>query len=111
MRAFSFAASARSFGILASNKFSFPASGGGKPPEAYKIVTVRRFMLGGRHRERGLEEKALEHVLKGLKLQGVKKVLITAGAAREDAAELFLSLGFRPAGEGGCDGLCYELEM
>lgn len=44
-------------------------------------AVIRRFMLGGRYRERGLEEKALEHVLKGLKLQGVKKVLITAGAA------------------------------
>lgn len=42
MRAFSFAASARSFGILASKKYSFPASDGGKPPEANKIVAVFR---------------------------------------------------------------------
>ena len=46
-----------------------------KRPEAQaETAVIYRFMLGSKYRDRGLEAKALEHVLKGLKIQGVKKV-------------------------------------
>ncbi len=36
-------------------------------------ATIRRFMTDDRFGHKGLEEKALEHILRGLKIQGVKK--------------------------------------
>ena len=38
-------------------------------------ATIYRFMIDDRFQQRGLEEKALEHILRGLKIQGVKKVI------------------------------------
>lgn len=38
-------------------------------------ATICRFMIADRFQKDGLEEKALEHILKGLKIQGVKNVI------------------------------------
>ena len=83
-----------------------------KRPEAQaETAVIYRFMLGSKYRDRGLEAKALEHVLKGLKIKGVKKVSLMAGECDEDTKNLCLSFGFHPAGETGKEQLCYELEM
>ena len=40
-----------------------------------KTVMICRFMLDDRFRHDRFEEKALEHILRGLKIQGVKEVM------------------------------------
>ena len=70
-------------------------------------ATICRFMLDDRFKDKGLEEKALEHVLRGLKIQGVKRVILSATEANEEAEKLYRSFGFHAAGEAGC----YELEL
>lgn len=52
-------------------------------------------MVDGRFRREGLEEKALEHILRGLKIQGVKQVeaLLEQEGGRSRA--LLLACGFR----------------
>lgn len=70
-------------------------------------ATLLRFMVDGRFQSKGLEEKALERVLRGLKIQGVKRVILTDGGAKG----LYLSFGFRPAGETGEPGCRYELDL
>ena len=70
-------------------------------------ATICRFMLDDRFKEKALEEKALEHVLRGLKIQGVKRVILSATEANEEAEKLYRSFGFHAAGEAGC----YELEL
>lgn len=70
-------------------------------------ATICRFMLDDRFKEKALEEKALEHVLRGLKIQGVKRVILSATEANEEAEKLYRSFGFHSAGEAGC----YELEL
>ena len=56
-------------------------------------------MVDGRFRREGLEEKALEHILRGLKIQGVKQVeaRLEPGDGRGEA--LLLACGFRLAEE------------
>ena len=58
-------------------------------------TTLCRFMVDGRFRGEGLEEKALEHILRGLKIQGVKQVeaLLEQDGGRSRA--LLLACGFR----------------
>ena len=51
-------------------------------------ATICRFMIDDRFQHKGLEKKALEHILRGLKIQGVKKVLLTIDNANENAKEL-----------------------
>ena len=70
-------------------------------------ATICRFRLDDRFKEKALEEKALEHVLRGLKIQGVKRVILSATEANEEAEKLYRSFGFHAAGEAGC----YELEL
>ena len=70
-------------------------------------ATICRFMLDDRFKDKGLEEKALEHVLRGLKIQGVKRVILSATETNEEAEKLYRSFGFHAAGEAGC----YELEL
>ena len=52
-------------------------------------------MVDGRFRREGLEEKALEHILRGLKIQGVKQVeaRLEPGDGRGEA--MLLACGFR----------------
>ena len=70
-------------------------------------ATICRFMLDDRFKDKGLEEKALEHVLRGLKIQGVKRVILSATETNEEAEKLYRSFGYHAAGEAGC----YELEL
>ena len=70
-------------------------------------ATICRFMLDDRFKDKGLEEKALEHVLRGLKIQGVKRVILEEAETNEEAEKLYRSFGFHAAGEAGC----YELEL
>lgn len=74
-------------------------------------ATICRFMLDDRFRHKGLEKKALEHILRGLKIQGVKKVVLKTDAAGENAENLYPSLGFHPAGGTEQTGRRYELEL
>ena len=62
-------------------------------------TTLCRFMVDGRFRQEGLEETALEHILRGLKIQGVKQVeaRLEPGDGRTEA--LLLACGFRLAEE------------
>lgn len=73
-------------------------------------ATLCRFMVDKRFQQKGLEEKALEHILRGLKIQGVKKVVFATDNANEKEKNLYLSFGFRFMGKIGNDQYGYELE-
>ena len=79
--------------------------------EEAETAIICRFMLDDRFRHMGLEEQAFAHVLRGLKIQGVKKVISTADAADEDLKELYLPFGFHPAGGTSRAVSRYELEL
>ena len=76
-----------------------------------ETATICRFMVDDRFRQKGLEEKALEHILRGLKIQGVKKVALQIDAANETVKRLFLSAGFHSTGASDKDGCYYELAL
>ena len=62
----------------------------------------------GERLRKGLEEKALDHILHGLKIQGVKKVALMLGDADENAKIRCLSLGFRFTGHEICYDIVYQ---
>lgn len=62
-------------------------------------TTLCRFMVDGRFRQEGLEETALEHILRGLKIQGVKQVEARLEPGDERTEALLLACGFRLAKE------------
>lgn len=69
-------------------------------PESYAdTATLCRFMVDGRFRREGLEEKALEHILRGLKIQGVKQVEALLEQEGERSRALLLACGFHLAEE------------
>jgi len=72
---------------------------------------IYRFMIDSRFQHKGLEEKAFQHVLRGLKIQGVKKVMLMIDNADENAKKLCLSFGFQFTGKIDKGGYCYKLEM
>lgn len=74
-------------------------------------VTICRFMIDDRFQHKGLEEKALEHILRGLKIQGVRKVVSNIDSTNEMAKNLYRSFGFRFAGDSEKDGYCCQLEL
>lgn len=74
-------------------------------------ATICRFMIDDRYQHKGLEKKALEHILRGLKIQGVKKVLLTIDNANENAKELYLSFGFQFTGKFDKARHSYELKL
>ena len=74
-------------------------------------ATICRVMIDDRFQHKGLEKKALEHILRGLKIQGVKKVLLTIDNANENAKELYLSFGFQFTGKFDKAGHSYELKL
>ncbi len=76
-----------------------------------KTATLCRFMVDDRFRHRGLEEKALEHILRGLKIQGVRKVALIIDGINESAKNLYLPFGFHFMGKLDNGKYCYELEM
>ena len=72
---------------------------------------ICRFMIDCRFQQKGLEEKAFEHVLRGLKIQGVKNVILTIGDADENVKNLYLAFGFHFTGEIDKGEYCYKLEI
>ncbi len=74
-----------------------------------ETATICRLMVDDRFQ--GLEEKALEHILRGLKIQGVKKVVIIIDNVNEKAKNLYLSFGFHFTGKIDHGEYYYELEL
>ena len=72
---------------------------------------IYRFMVDERFQKGGLEEKALEYVLRGLKIQGVRKVVLLIDGANENAKQLCLSLGFHFTGKQDKAGYYYEAAL
>ena len=76
-----------------------------------ETAIICRFMLDDRFRRNRFEEKALEHILRGLKIQGVKEVIVIINNANENAKKLYLSFGFHSTGKIDKAGYCYKLEI
>lgn len=74
-------------------------------------ATICRFMLDDRFQHKGLEKKALEHILRGLKILGVKKVVIIIDTANKNAENLYLSFGFHFTGKTDKTERYYELAL
>ena len=74
-------------------------------------ATICRFMLDSQFQQKGLEEKALEHILRGLKIQGVRNVIFLADDANEEAKNLSLSFGFQFTGKSEHNECCYALVL
>lgn len=73
-------------------------------------ATIYRFMVDDRFQQKGFEEQALEHILRGLKIQGVKKVILMIDDVNDNAKNLYLSFGFHFTGGIDKTKCCYELE-
>ena len=80
---------------------------GEKPDTA----TLCRFMIDYRFQHKGLGKKAFEHILRGLKIQGVRKVILMIDDTNIIAKKLYLSFGFQFTGKIDKDEYYYELEM
>lgn len=76
-----------------------------------ETAIICRFMLDDRFRHNRFEEKALEHILRGLKIQGVKEVIVITDSANENAKKLYLSFGFHSTEKIDKAGYCYKLEI
>ena len=74
-------------------------------------AAICRFMIDDRFQQKGLEEKAFEHILRGLKIQGVKKVVLILNNVNENTKNLYLSFGFHFTGKADEAGDYYELEL
>ncbi len=74
-------------------------------------ATICRFMIDYRFQHKGLGKKAFEYVLRGLKIQGVKKVILIIGNANKVDEKLCLSFGFQLTGKIDNKEYCYELEL
>lgn len=72
-------------------------------------ATIFCFMLDDRFKQKGLEEKAFKHILRGLKIQGVKSVIFVINPINERIKNLCLSCGFHLA-EKNDNEYCYKLE-
>lgn len=59
------------------------------------VATLCRFMIDHRFQHQGLGRKAFEVILKGLKIQGVRKVVLMIDDRNEIAKRLYMSCGFR----------------
>lgn len=57
-------------------------------------AAICRFMIDYQFQHKGLGKKAFEYILRGLKLQGVKKVILTIDSSNKIAKKLCLSCGF-----------------
>ncbi len=81
-----------------------------RPEDQAETADICRFMVDDRFRHRGFEVRALEQILRGLRIQGVKKVLIT-GSGHGSAESLYLSLGFRLTEDADGGGCRYALDL
>ena len=76
-----------------------------------EIATICRFMIDDQFQQKGFGRKAFEYVLRGLKIQGVKKVILRFSGANRIAKKLCLSFGFQFTGKTHQNECCYELEL
>mgnify|MGYP002641499305 FL=1 len=76
-----------------------------------ETATICSFRVEDRIQQKGLEEEAIEDVLRGLKIQGVKKVIFMIDEENKIAKKLCLSFGFRFTGKIDHDEYCYELVL
>lgn len=76
-----------------------------------ETATIRRFMIDDRFQQKGLEEKAFAHILRGLKIQGVKTVILRINDANPIAKNRCLSFGFQFTEKIDPDECCYTLKL
>lgn len=74
-------------------------------------ATICRFMIDYQFQQKGLGKKAFAHVLRGLKIQGVKKVILMIDNANKIAKKLCLPFGFQFTGKTDHNKYYYELEL
>ena len=74
-------------------------------------ATLCRFMIDYRFQHKGLGGKAFEHILKGLKIQGVRKVVLMIDNTNAAAKRLYVSFGFRFTGKIEKNEYYYEMEL
>ena len=72
---------------------------------------ICRFMIDYRFQHKGLGKKAFEYVLRGLKIQGVKKVILMIDDTNTIAEKLCLSCGFHFTGKTARNEYRYKLEF
>ena len=76
-----------------------------------ETVNIYRFMVDEKFQHKGLGKKAFEHILRGLKIQGVRKVILMIDDTNIIAKKLYLSFGFQFTDKIDKDEYYYELEM
>lgn len=74
-------------------------------------AAICRFMIDDQFQHRGLGKKAFEYVLRGLKIQGVRKVILMIDDADQIAKKMCLSFGFQSTGKIDNNKYYYELEF
>lgn len=74
-------------------------------------ATICRFMIDFKYQNRGLGKRAFQCILRGLKMQGVRKVILMIDKTNEIAKQLYLSLGFQFTGKIDKEEYYYELEL
>lgn len=74
-------------------------------------ATICRFMIGDQFQQKGFAKKAFAYILRGLKIQGVKKVILRLNDANKIAKKLCLSFGFQFTGKIEHGKSYYELEL
>ena len=82
-----------------------------RPEDRADTATICRFMIDDHFQQKGLAEQALEHILRGLKIQGVRRVITVIDNANEAGKNLWLSFGFRITEQGSQTENCYALEL
>ena len=82
-----------------------------RPENQADTATICRFMIDYQFQHKGLGKKAFEYVLRGLKIQGVKKVVLIIDNTNENNKNLYLSFGFHFARKIEKAKYCYELEL
>ena len=82
-----------------------------RPEDHAETATICRFMVDDRFQAKGLAEEALEHILRGLKIQGVRKVSLIIDHADNAAKDLCLSFGFQFTEEINQTERRYELAL
>ncbi|HIW73771.1 MAG TPA: GNAT family N-acetyltransferase [Firmicutes bacterium] len=74
-------------------------------------ATLCRFMIDYRYQHKGLGRKAFQRILSGLKIQGVKRVVLMIDDANEIARRLYLSFGFVFTGKTEKNEYYYERKL
>ena len=74
-------------------------------------ATICRFMIDSRYQHQGLGRNAIKSILSGLKIQGVKKVVLMIDDTNEIAKRLYLSFGFTFTGKIDKGKYYYELSL